>query len=104
MSRSLALLFVCAIILVNGFRETLAMRPLVDDQGEKWSIIKSLSFQSLQRGSQRPSSPNPCTFVPGSNRGRCTLADVDFPAAAHPRHSPPPFPDHIVAFAAATAN
>ncbi|GMN48931.1 hypothetical protein TIFTF001_018103 [Ficus carica] len=38
--------------------------------GEAW--LKELVIQSLDRGSDTPSSPNPCNQIPGQSTGKCT--------------------------------
>lgn len=87
------ILFVCAIVLSFGFRETLAMRPL--ELGEK--LVKNTpSFQSLPKGGDKPPSPNPCTFIPGRSHGRCTLSQMNNVA----EHQP--LPHHAAANPVAT--
>ena len=94
-----SILFVCTVLLVSGFSETLAMRPL---EGEKW-LITSLSFQQLPKGQMKPPSPNPCTNIPRSrSRGRCTLSEMNVAGRQFSHASPLAFPDHIVDFAAAS--
>ena len=94
-----SILFVCTILLVSRFNETLAMRPL---DGEKW-LINSLSFQQLPKGQMKPPSPNPCTNIPSSSsRGRCTLSEMNVAGSQFSHASPPAFPAHIVEFAAAS--
>nr|POE75860.1 hypothetical protein CFP56_05127 [Quercus suber] len=45
-----------------------AMRPL---DGEQWLKKESLLLQSVQRGPVTGSGPNPCTYIPGRNKGNC---------------------------------
>ncbi|CAN1131717.1 hypothetical protein LINPERPRIM_LOCUS13959 [Linum perenne] len=49
------------------------MRPLKEDGNNGLLILR---VQSLQRGPVRGSGPNPCTNIPGRNRGTCTRAAV----------------------------
>jgi hypothetical protein len=85
------------ILCVLGFHEVLAMRPI---NGEPW-LNKILAMQSLQKGTPTPpSGPNPCTNIPGSSRGRCTLSEIN--VAGHVAHAPPAFPDLIVSLATAS--
>ncbi|GFS30235.1 hypothetical protein Acr_00g0010880 [Actinidia rufa] len=62
------------ILVVFGFRENLAMRPL---EGEKWMHTnRVLAAQILQKGSVPSSHGNPCTNIPGGKpERRCTLAE-----------------------------
>ena len=45
-----------------------AMRPL---EGAQWLKKESLLLQSVQRGPVTGSGPNPCTYIPGRNKGNC---------------------------------
>ncbi|TXG66000.1 hypothetical protein EZV62_007275 [Acer yangbiense] len=83
--------------------ETMAMRPLLGEEFQ-WLDRKSLLIvQSLQKGPVPPAGGNPCTFIPGRGRGRCTLSEMDF--ADHAAHAPPVFPDRLIArFGAASVS
>ncbi|XP_021888699.1 uncharacterized protein LOC110807772 [Carica papaya] len=89
-----------AVLLVSCFLEqkTAAVRLLDEEQ---W-LAKNLIVQSLQRGPVPPSGGNPCTFIPGRNRGRCTLSEMDV-AGQFPRAPAAAFPDIVVDFGAVTA-
>ncbi|KAK4852844.1 hypothetical protein QYF36_027506 [Acer negundo] len=78
--------------------ETMAMRPLLGEEFQ-WLDRKSLLIvQSLQKGPVPPAGANPCTFIPGRVRGRCTLSEMDFAVGDHDHvaHSPPVFPDRLI--------
>ncbi|EXB81303.1 hypothetical protein L484_005741 [Morus notabilis] len=38
-------------------------------EGEEW--LKQLVIQSLPKGQNSPSSPNPCNNIPGRSNGKC---------------------------------
>ncbi|KGN60782.1 hypothetical protein Csa_019261 [Cucumis sativus] len=44
--------------------------------GERWLPGSMVPFAML-RGPVPSSSRNPCSFIPGFSRGRCTLSEVD---------------------------
>ncbi|KAL3520936.1 hypothetical protein ACH5RR_019085 [Cinchona calisaya] len=82
---------VMLFITLISFQEVEAMRPLV---GDLW-FKKNLIIQSLPKGSPvNTPSPNPCTFIPGSSNGRCTLAQNE--------EKPHAFPHVMVQFGAAS--
>ncbi|CAK9172424.1 unnamed protein product [Ilex paraguariensis] len=91
------MLLILILIWDLGFRESLAMRPL---DGEEW-LQKNIMIQSLPRGSVPSSGSNPCTYIPGKSRGRCTLAENEMNFAGHSGHALPTFPEVMVHFAAA---
>ncbi|KAF3943723.1 hypothetical protein CMV_029743 [Castanea mollissima] len=59
------LLFVTIIIASS---QVGAMRPL---EGAQWLKTERLLLQSVQRGPVTGSGPNPCTNIPGRNKGNC---------------------------------
>ncbi|CAI0434351.1 unnamed protein product [Linum tenue] len=63
---------VLAIFSASCF-QVAEMRPLKEDGGDGDNHLLFL-LQSLQRGAVRGSGPNPCTNIPGRNRGSCTRA------------------------------
>ncbi|KAJ7978138.1 Collagen alpha-1(II) chain-like [Quillaja saponaria] len=71
------------ILLLLGSHQIMAMRPL-EGEKEQWLRKHYLNIQSLQRGPVRSSQTNPCTFITGRSRGRCTLS-----VAANVAHEPP---------------
>ncbi|PIA45272.1 hypothetical protein AQUCO_01700661v1 [Aquilegia coerulea] len=77
-----------------------AMRPL---EGDEWLLKKDdLVIQSLQRGPVAPSGRSPCTYIGGSNTGRCPLNGRK--TAGHVvAQAPPVFPGAIVEFGVAQA-
>lgn len=101
--------FILGVLFLLSFRQVLGTRPLDEDlQLQLPSSDKSLILQVLQRGPVPPSGRNPCTNIPGRNRGRCTAemnvvgGDEDGGGV----HAPPPvptFPEFVVKFAAASA-
>ncbi|KAK7376277.1 hypothetical protein VNO78_34740 [Psophocarpus tetragonolobus] len=70
-------------ILLLGLQQIWAFRPLKEDQWLKQRLI----IQSLQRGTVQGSQRNPCSTVPGRNRGRCT-SQISF--TDHVARAPPP--------------
>lgn len=72
-----------------------AMRPL----GEQWVNHGGLVFHSLQKGPVRPSSPNPCTYIPGQSSGTCRLNGMNI--AGNVARAPA-FPQHVVDVAVAS--
>lgn len=72
---------ICAILSVSFCQQISATRLLLLD-GEQW-LQKNPILQSLQRGPVPPvGRGNPCTFIPGRSRGRCTLTEMNFAAAS----------------------
>ncbi|GMN25614.1 hypothetical protein TIFTF001_000992 [Ficus carica] len=61
--------------------------------GRREMGYKRFVVSAFSRGDDKPSSPNPCTFIPGRSRGRCTLSQMDVPdqPSHHHHHAPPPF-------------
>ena len=49
--------------------------------GERWLPAPRVPMAML-RGAVPSSSRNPCSFIPGFSRGRCTLSEADDGAAA----------------------
>ena len=84
---------VTLFITLISFQEVGAMRPL---QGDLW-FKKNLIIQSLPKGGPvgNPSS-NPCTFIPGTSHGRCTLAQNEVNSGAHAGNAPQAFPEVMV--------
>ncbi|XVE89946.1 hypothetical protein DITRI_Ditri20bG0037000 [Diplodiscus trichospermus] len=95
--------FVFGILLLLSFQRFLALaaRPLDEHQVPSFNN-DILIVQSLQKGPVPPSGRNPCTNIPGRSRGRCTLTEMNVVGGGGvARHSPPPYPDFLVNFAAA---
>lgn len=59
------------LILSTRFIEIEAMRPLKEDQlaMQKWLFLESLP----KRGPATGTGASPCTFIPKSSKGRCTM-------------------------------
>ncbi|XWS58379.1 hypothetical protein CRYUN_Cryun08bG0029200 [Craigia yunnanensis] len=97
--------FILGILLLLSFQHVLATRLLDEDQILP-SSNKNLIVQALQRGPVPPSAGNPCTNIPGRNRGRCIAeinVDVGGSGSFVANHAPPAFPDFVVKFGAASA-
>ncbi|CAJ1976251.1 unnamed protein product [Sphenostylis stenocarpa] len=62
-------MLVFTTILVLSLQQTWGVRPLKENK--LWQ--NKLIIQSLQRGPVQGSQRNPCSTVPGRNRGRCTF-------------------------------
>ncbi|KAL9320392.1 hypothetical protein ACSQ67_012231 [Phaseolus vulgaris] len=75
-------LLLTAMILVLNLQKTSGARTL---EGEQWLHKNVVLLHSLQRGPVRSSQRNPCSTVPGRNKGRCTLGEIH-------AHAPPLFP------------
>ncbi|XVF06358.1 hypothetical protein REPUB_Repub06bG0041200 [Reevesia pubescens] len=91
------------ILLPISFQHVLATRPLYEDQVPSFNHNLIL-LPSLQKGPVPPSAGNPCTNIPGRNHGRCTLTEMNIVGGAGgiAHQAPPPFPDYVVKFGAAS--
>ena len=58
----------------NYIQQVVGIRPLLIREGYASAAVL-MEIQSLQRGPVPPSGGSPCTYIPGRNKGRCTLAD-----------------------------
>ncbi|CAN1137007.1 hypothetical protein LINPERPRIM_LOCUS21298 [Linum perenne] len=82
---------VVAILMLASFLQPAYMRPL---KNEEYQQGFGLLLQSLQKGPVRGSGPNPCTNIPGRNRGTCTSAVTAMNVAGNVfSRQPPPLLD-----------
>lgn len=95
-------LIFCTILLCLSFcLQASAMRPLFEEQ---WLQKNPIKIQSLRKGPVPSRGGNPCTYIPGRGRGRCTLTQMNFAATATAHATQPAFPDIVEKFAAASAD
>ncbi|CAN1291817.1 hypothetical protein LINPERPRIM_LOCUS21298 [Linum perenne] len=89
---------VVAILMLASFLQPAYMRPLKNEEYQQGGFDFGFGFglllQSLQKGPVRGSGPNPCTNIPGRNRGTCTSAVTAMNVAGNVfSRQPPPLLD-----------
>ncbi|KAK7337925.1 hypothetical protein VNO77_18517 [Canavalia gladiata] len=85
---------ITTIIVVLCLEKIKAGRTLEEEQ---W-LHKNLLIHTLQRGPVKPSQKNPCSTVPGRNKGHCTLGEIN--VAGHLSHPPSLFLETLSNFGA----
>ncbi|KAL2506638.1 Uncharacterized protein Adt_22259 [Abeliophyllum distichum] len=78
-------LIFCTFLVSISFQEANGTRVL---GMEKWLSEKVPLLASLPRGPVPPSGGSPCTYIPGSGTGTCSLNEKHFAGGGTARASP----------------